>query len=60
MLTRTRGRVSLLTVVWLIVGLVVAWRYGYLGMGFLGKLLSAVLAVILWPLALLGVNLQVG
>jgi hypothetical protein len=65
----TRGRMelgtmrlrsfSLLVLVYLIVGVVVAWKHHYLTLGFLRALASALLAVLLWFLVLLGVNLHI-
>ena len=49
---------ALIVVVYIIVGLVVAWDRHYLSVGFLKSLLSAVLAVLLWWLPLLGVSLH--
>jgi Na+(H+)/acetate symporter ActP len=46
-------------VIWVIVGLVVAWEHIYITVRFLEGLASALLAVVLWPLVLLGVNLRV-
>lgn len=50
---------SWLWVIWVIVGLVLAWTHTYLTLVILKVLLSAVLAALLWPLVLLGVNLHV-
>ena len=51
------GRFSLGTIIYLIVGLVVASSQGYLGsLGTIPNILSALLAIVLWPLALLGVG----
>jgi len=50
--------VSLGTVVYLIVGLVVALSNGY-GVTDLSSLLSFLLALFLWPLVLLGVDLHI-
>ena len=44
---RTRRNVSLLVVVWILVGLVVAAQRGYLTVGLLKAILSAVLAIVL-------------
>lgn len=53
-------RPSLLAIVWLVIGLIVAANGGYLGgIQSLGDLLSAVLAIVLWPLVLLGVDLAI-
>ncbi|MEO7196007.1 MAG: hypothetical protein ABIZ05_14525 [Pseudonocardiaceae bacterium] len=50
--------VSLFGVVYLIIGVVVAINNGYVIHDF-GELLSFVLAMFLWPLVLLGVNLHI-
>jgi hypothetical protein len=54
-----RGRHSWIFYVWIIVGLVVAWEKAYIAVHFLEALLSALLAIFLWPLVLLGVSLHV-
>lgn len=54
---RTRN-VSLLFVVWIIVGIVVAASRGYLTAAVLRTVLSVLLAILLWPLVLLGINLH--
>jgi hypothetical protein len=49
-----RRQVSIGLVVWIVVGLVVAGRNGFLDdLGSLSALLSLVLAVVVWPLVLL-------
>ncbi len=50
--------IGIIVVVYIVVGLVVAWDRGYLTVGLLKDLLSAVLAILLWWLPLLGVNLH--
>ena len=50
---------TLLVVVYIIIGLFVAWDRGYATLAWLKTLASAVLAVFLWWLVLLGVNLHV-
>ena len=56
---RRRARnVSLLFVVWVLVGLVVAVQRGYITVSLLRAVLSALLAIILWPLVLLGIDLR--
>ena len=53
-------RLSLGSVVWLIVGVLVASAHGYLAhVDQLRPIISALLAIILWPLLLLGINLHV-
>ncbi len=56
-----RGRsVPLVVVLWLVVGLIVAGREHYFdNLGSLGAILTAVLAVLLWPLILLGVKIHI-
>jgi membrane-associated phospholipid phosphatase len=49
----------LFVLLYLAIGIFVAWSRGYLGVGFLRGLASALLAIFLWWLTLLGVNLHV-
>jgi hypothetical protein len=55
---RLRGRqLSLGTVLWIVIGLVVAANNDFLDeLGSLERILSAVLAVAVWPLVLLDVH----
>lgn len=51
---------ALLLVAYLVVGAFVATTSGYLeGLGEIENILSAILAILLWPLVLLDVNLQI-
>ncbi len=53
------GRNSIGSIIYIIVGVVIASNRGYLGnLGSIPDVLSAILAVILWPLVLLGINLH--
>ena len=52
-------RISLFTLVYLAIGLVVALTHGYNSVAGVSEILSLVIAVILWPLVLFGVNLHV-
>ena len=52
-------RISLFTLVYLAIGLVVALTKGYNSVAGLSQILSLIIAVILWPLVLFGVNLHV-
>jgi hypothetical protein len=56
-----RGGISAGTVLYLLVGVIIAANRGYLAAGVhtLGQLISLILEVVLWPLILLGVNLTV-
>ena len=52
-----RRQVSLGVVVWVVVGVIVAARDGFFDdLGSLSALLSAILAVAVWPLVLLDVH----
>jgi hypothetical protein len=47
-------------IIWLIVGVIIASSHHYLThVGALKPIVSAVLAIALWPLVLLGINLHV-
>ena len=53
-------RVSIGGIIYLIIGVVVASNAGYTaGLSTLGGLLSLIIAILLWPLILLGANLHV-
>jgi hypothetical protein len=54
-----RGIRWLVILLYLIVGIVIAWDHGYLGLGWLRAVASAILAIFLWWLVLLGVNLHI-
>lgn len=51
-------RVSLLTLVYLAVGVVVALTHGYNSVAGLSQILSLIIAIVLWPAVLFGVNLH--
>ncbi|MBW3548476.1 MAG: hypothetical protein KY452_10130 [Actinobacteria bacterium] len=52
-----RHKVSLGVVVWIVVGVIVAARDGFFDdVGSLSNVLSAILAVAVWPLVLLDVH----
>ena len=54
-----RGGVSLITVVYLVVGAIVATQHHFFSnLGTLKLVVSALLGLFLWPLVLLGVNLH--
>jgi mannose/fructose/N-acetylgalactosamine-specific phosphotransferase system component IID len=55
-----RYRVGLLPVIWIVVGVVVAAIYDYFdSLGTTGKVLSVIVAVLLWPLLLLGFDISI-
>lgn len=54
------GRPSLLLVVWIVVGVVVAAIYDYFdSLGTAGRVLTVIVAVLLWPLLLLGFDVRI-
>lgn len=53
-------RLSLGSIVWLIVGILLASSHNYLrNLNTMKPIVSALLAIALWPLLLLGINLHV-
>jgi ABC-type anion transport system duplicated permease subunit len=57
---RQRRSISLGFVVWLVIGVIVASNHQYLvNLKTLGAVLSALLAVLLWPLILLGTKITI-
>jgi hypothetical protein len=55
-----RPRIGLLGIVYLAIGLIVAATHHYFAnLHTLKQILSAVLAVVLWPLLLIGIDLHV-
>ncbi len=52
-------RHSWLLIIWIVVGLVVAWERSYITLKIVEVALSAVLTIVLWPLVLIGVNLHI-
>ena len=53
-----RRRFSLLGLIYILVGIYVAFAYDYIGVRLIKLVLSALLAIFLWPLVLLGVDLH--
>ena len=55
-----RRRPSLITIVWVVIGVAIAANKNYFdNLDTAKRILSAVLAVLLWPLLLLGIDLHV-
>jgi hypothetical protein len=55
-----RRRMSLIPVIWIVIGVIVAASHHFFDhLNTIGALLSALLAILLWPLVLLGVNLTI-
>ena len=52
---------TILFLVYVVLGIFVARANGYMEhLGKIGRIISLVLAILLWPLVLLGVNLHIG
>jgi hypothetical protein len=54
-----RRRFSLLFLIYVLVGLYVAFAENYIDVRLIKLVLSALLAILLWPLVLLGVDLRI-
>jgi hypothetical protein len=54
-----RRATSLVGLIYIIIGIFVAWDRGYLNPGILRTIASALLAIFLWFLILLGVDLHI-
>jgi energy-converting hydrogenase Eha subunit C len=53
-------RVSFFAVAWVVIGFVVAIAQDYFdSLGTVGRVLTAIAAVLLWPLLLLGFDIQI-
>ena len=49
----------LVVIIYLVIGAFIAWDHGYLSVAWLRAAASAILAILLWWLVLLGVNLHI-
>ncbi|MBC6458341.1 hypothetical protein [Actinomadura sp. HBU206391] len=54
-----RSGFSLIGLIYVIIGIFVAWDRGYIDVGLLRRVASALLAIFLWFLVLLGVDLHI-
>jgi hypothetical protein len=54
-----RRRFSLLGLIYVLVGIYIAFAYDYITISLVKLVLSALLAIFLWPLVLLGVSLHI-
>jgi hypothetical protein len=54
-----RRRFSLLGLIYILVGIYIAFAENYIGLRLIKLVLSALLAIFLWPLVLLGVDLHI-
>ena len=54
------SRVSLLTIVWIVIGVVVAAANDYFdSLDTAGRVLTAIAAILLWPLLLFGFDIRI-
>lgn len=53
-----RSGISIGTIIYIVIGIIVAANRGYLVFTSLSSILSALLAILLWPLLLFGVSLH--
>ncbi len=59
MAARYRPGIGIVGVIYIIIGVFVAWDRGYLGADLLRRVAGALLAIFLWFLVLLGVDLTI-
>jgi hypothetical protein len=56
---RIRSRFGFVGLIYILIGIFVAWDHDYITISLLKRVLSALLAIVLWFLILLGVDLHV-
>lgn len=54
-----RNRFGFLGVIYVVVGVIIAVTHDYITTGLVTRVASALLAIFLWPLPLLGVDLHI-
>jgi hypothetical protein len=59
MATRIQGTFNLLGLIYVLVGIFIAWTHGYISFDLLRRVGSALLAIFLWVLVLIGINLHI-
>jgi hypothetical protein len=52
-------KLNWLWIVWVGAGIFLAWTHSYLSAGLARVMASALLAIVLWPLVLLGISLHI-
>jgi membrane-bound ClpP family serine protease len=55
-----RRRFGIVGLIYIVIGIIVAFDRSYITVALLKALLSAILAILLWWLVLLGVSLHIG
>ncbi|WP_030164829.1 hypothetical protein [Spirillospora albida] len=56
---RSRSGISVVALIYIIIGVFIAWDRGYITADLVRRVASALLAVFLWFLVLLGVDLHI-
>ncbi len=59
MATRIQGTFNLLGLIYVLVGIFIAWTHDYITFDLLRRVGSALLAIFLWVLVLIGINLHI-
>jgi hypothetical protein len=59
MATKVTGTFNLLGLIYVLVGIFIAWTHDYIGVDLLRSIGSALLAIFLWVLVLLGIDLHI-
>jgi hypothetical protein len=59
MATRIQGTFNLLGLIYVLVGIFIAWTHHYISVDLLRRIGSALLAIFLWVLILLGIDLHI-
>ena len=59
MATKIQGTFNLLGLIYVLVGIFIAWTHHYISVSLLRNIGSALLAIFLWVLVLLGINLHI-
>lgn len=57
---RIRGGFSFVGLIYILIGIFVAWDHGYITVSLLKRIVSALLAIFLWVLVLIGVDFHLG
>ncbi|HZB33535.1 MAG TPA: hypothetical protein VE465_25475 [Streptosporangiaceae bacterium] len=59
MATKVTGTFNLLGLIYVLVGIFIAWTHGYITFDLLRRIGSALLAIFLWVLVLVGIDLRI-
>ncbi|MFD0854737.1 hypothetical protein ACFQ07_21035 [Actinomadura adrarensis] len=59
MAARYRPGIGIVGLIYIVIGVFVAWDQGYIGTELVRRVASALLAIVLWFLVLLGVDMHI-